>query len=557
MAIWRQKKVQTSPAYDFESFDALSADPFAFEDDREALSSSHSKRKAKIEMAESTQFFRNLRLLLVYGSLAFGVAGVGIVVAKTRPWTFLSTPELVYAYFEVRAVDQSGRPVAGVTVKNAGKKVGITDSFGEWRRYMRVPLGSTVPVTLVKAQGSQVHYATKNFAVPPVKPDKYDLELRASVQLLSANAPQKSAADQPVGIESVPSPVSTTQRLPSIDPSEPNTGPNIAALGSSPARVAVDKSTADDTMVASVTSVHVQKESPVSALPATNAFSSGRAADISEKFVSSHESIWLEAMGSASGPLTTEILPALVNRAKELGVKIDRNSDWRVRLTGLVDKPAHMGADGGGLILISSFDKGQLPAREFLRSYQSDARLTARGILYVLSHQVEKNIAVVRDGSRWLAVLPETSSEFWKLAPGMSFSGLQGQTWQSMPEAIAMPKGRGVYLSVPKNSEGPCIGGKDTCELYLRSFAQVPPVPSWIKIKARIRANLKDQVKIFVSGYEGRVISDNVVEYWGQDHAKVNVTVVQAGKVLHRAQITNDSRVMPTIAWGVGSVSRR
>lgn len=536
MTIWRQNKVRKSPSIGLESFDVLSTDPFQGEEpldlDSDFLVSEPASQTSV--RSPSRSFHRNARSIAIYSGIAIALALLGFTISKVRPWSYLSSQELVYAYFEVRAVDQAGRPIAGALVKNAGKKVGTTDSFGEWRRYMRVPLGATVPVTLAKSINGEILYATKNFAVPPTKPEKSDLDLRASVQLIATSGAHKSISSQAVVAVDV-----NRARADAVTP----VATSSAQAGG------------DDTLVATNSDHTAENAKEASAeLPTT---AETHVAPSWPAFQSSHQSVWFEAMGSTASPLSKDVLPALVSRSKELGLKVDPKAEWRVRLTSLTDRPAVMGSDGGGLILISSFDKGQATAREFLRNYQSDSRLTARGILFVLSHEVQKNVAVGRVGDRWVAALPKSSAELWTLSAGMSLAGPRSSVWLAGSEKYSNETWSGYFLQVPKTSEGPCDGAKNGCEISLRTFAEVPPVPKWTKIRAKTQVNLKDPVKIFVSGYEARAVSDNVIEYWGEDRARVNVTVVNAGRVVHRAQIVNDRKSLPLIAVRAGAVSRR
>lgn len=89
----------------------------------------------------------------------------------------------VHAYFEVKAIDGNGRPVAGATVKNGEDLVGVTDSFGEWRRFLRVTPGQTYRFHLTKNTANGQLVAIKNLAVPMKIPEQRDLELTGSVKM--------------------------------------------------------------------------------------------------------------------------------------------------------------------------------------------------------------------------------------------------------------------------------------------------------------------------------------------------------------------------------------
>jgi hypothetical protein len=87
---------------------------------------------------------RQLRNSIVI-ALATLLASAGAWAAFTRPGPASA------AVFEVRAIDAQGHPVAGAEVwlengpKNAqgsGQQVGVTDSFGIWRRNLKLPAGT-------------------------------------------------------------------------------------------------------------------------------------------------------------------------------------------------------------------------------------------------------------------------------------------------------------------------------------------------------------------------------------------------------------------------------
>ena len=460
---------------------------------------------------------RGLKYLLV----AALVCLTGFAAARTKFWSYFGSQELVYAYFEVRALDGGGRPIAGAVVKNAGKRVGTTDSFGEWRRYMRVPLGATIPVTIAKKTTDAVLFATKNFAVPPEKPEKSEIELRGSVQLMLAD--QNSAVAK-TAAQSGPNDL---MRLNGKDGGAPKEEPPMSAIQGSPAP--------DSSAAASVA---------VDASPATNA-SKAVPLETSESsstlnFLSSHESVWFEGSGSVSAPLNKEVLPALIARAKDVGLRVDPAAAWKVRLTGLIDKPSKMDKEGGGLIMVTSFDGDNGGAvRDFLRNYQADPRVTARGILYILSKHVNKNVAIIKQGDRWGATLPSSSSEIWRLAPGMVLAG-PGRVFSLSTEIFRDGTSQGYFLNA--SSAEPCVADARGCDDKARSFVEAAPVPTWSRLRLQFRSPAKEPVKIFVSGYEAKLVGDKLYEFWGQDKARANVTIVQGGRVLSRSQIVGDAR---------------
>ena len=467
-----------------------------------------------LPMEPKVALARNSRSVGKYMLVAALVGLTGFAVARTKLWSYFGAQELVYAYFEVRALDASGRPIAGAVVKNAGKRVGTTDSFGEWRRYMRVPLGSTIPVTIAKKTSAELLFATKNFAVPLEKPEKSEIELRGSVQLMVADQ------DNTVAKTAVQVAPNDMMRVTPKDNNAPKEEPTLSAGNS-------------------LLSAELSSAAPAPVVSAHAAVTSVETAPV-PVFVSSHESVWFEGSGSLSAPLNKEVLPALIARAKEVGLRVNPAAAWKVRLTSLLDKPSKIEKEGGGLIMVTSFDGDNGGGvRDFLRNYQADARVTARGILYILARHVNKNVSVVKRGDKWLATLPASSSDLWRLAPGMSLAG-PGKIFSLTSELFTDGKAQGYFLNALSGE--PCVTDARGCDLKTRSFAETAPVPAWTRLRLQFQAPGKELMKIFVAGYEAKLVGDRVYEFWGQDKVRANVTVVQGGRVVSRSQIVGDTR---------------
>jgi hypothetical protein len=236
-----------------------------------------------------------------------------------------------------------------------------------------------------------------------------------------------------------------------------------------------------------------------------------------------------------------------------MGLRLDPNAKWKVRLSSLIEKPHRIEKDGGGLIQVTSFDgENSGVAREFLRAYSPDSSHTAKGILFILARHVNKNVLIERLGDRWVAALGKSTPDIWKLSTGSVLSG-EGGSFTLGADEYSDEKFHGYYLTHVEND--PCVKGVNGCEMSTRSFGDIAPVPSWTKLRLKVGSLGKEPVKIFVSGYEAKPIGDRVYEYWGQDKTRANVTIVQMGRVLHRGQVVNDAANPSMVA--VANISRR
>ncbi len=446
-------------------------------------------------VASKVSFLKRGRAPRYYAILCIFAFGLVTILGEMKPWSYFSQPNLVYAYFEVRALDENGRPIAGAVVKNAGKRVGTTDSFGEWRRYMQVPLGSTVPISLTKKTPNQLLFVSKNFAVPPMKQEKNEIELRSSVQLMPAE-PATVGAD-----------VNGSVRA-----SESTTATIVQTSETSPKKMQQDGDSLLD--------------------------------------VSDLGSVWFSASDARNDK---ELVPALVTRAKELGLKVEKNSPWQIQLTNLIDKPGKISKDGGGLILVSSaLSNSSLPSVEFLRNYQADARTTARGILFGLVNHVKKNILLTQMQGRWAAVLPKNSPHIWRLSSNQVIHS-SANGFRLGDESYADETMQGFYLKEQKNA--PCAPNLTSCYAHTASFLETPPVPGWRRLKLTTSGIGKEAVKVFVSGYSAKALGDNVFEYWGKERAKANATILQNDRLVLRGAVSGSAPAAAIL--GSQNLSRR
>lgn len=442
------------------------------------------------------------------GRLALAVAAVfgAISVYQAKPWAYFVQQELVYAYFEVRAVDIDGRPIAGATVKNSGKRVGTTDSFGEWRRYMKVPLGGAVPISVSKKSNDKVLMVTKNFAIPPYRPEKSEIELRSSVQLLPSDG--------------------------SVQP--------IEGHGLSQRENSSDFDQTEGLLSGAAQKNQQQVDRLTSHNHDSRANSGETPQNDSHHFRSDHDSVWIEVVGSDRDVLAKEVLPALVQRSKELGLRVDRGATWTVQLKNLVNKPKRVARDGGGLILISSRDRTgtRVHSTEFLRNYQADAKMTARSILFGLVNQADKNVLILKKGQRAVAVLPNNSAKIWRLSSDKSLR-LGDRLVRLSSEKYSDEKFSGFYTN--NDSALACFDQSDACVAVISNFRENPPVADWKRLRLHHPLPSRPESSVFVAGYPAAAVSNGVLEYWGKDKAKANVTVIEHGRILVRGVVLSSS----------------
>ena len=120
----------------------------------------------------------------------FTVAGILLVIIGISAFFSIENISKMFAHdvkkqarilFEIKVIDESGRPVQGATVEKDHFTVGMTDSFGEWRRYLQTESGSILSLNISKQVGNQIWKTSKKYSIPSVTQNYFatdDKELR-------------------------------------------------------------------------------------------------------------------------------------------------------------------------------------------------------------------------------------------------------------------------------------------------------------------------------------------------------------------------------------------
>src|SRR5687768_16676356 len=66
-------------------------------------------------------------------------------------YVFRSRP--VNLFVELKVIDEKGHPVAGAQIFDMKENLGVTDSFGEWSRFVNALSGSKISLLIIKKKG--------------------------------------------------------------------------------------------------------------------------------------------------------------------------------------------------------------------------------------------------------------------------------------------------------------------------------------------------------------------------------------------------------------------
>jgi hypothetical protein len=438
-----------------------------------------------------------------------------------------------HAYFEVRVIDPDGRPVAGAKVRSGEKQLGVTDSFGEWRRFMRVTLGATVPLTISKKAGGGVLSAVKNLAVPARLPKDGELEVSGSVQLDVGGA----ARGGNIAVHAA------------------STGRAAAATAAADA-VASRAARADERRDGKIVAVEASGRNVADVvLPAAASTAQMRA--VTPSAVATPGALDLAhiafVIDGAPTPALEAVQAAMVRRSLELGMLVDPDSALHVILQHLPGQ-APGGADQGliGVRGIYADATGATPLFSFVRNYQDSPLASARDVLWAATLHVRAEHPVqLVDGEWRLGAAP---ARLWALTPGRMVASADGRLYRVESESGSYRLGGVATLG------SPCAAGQSACVVRVPGLDAAPPVAGWKRLPLRVLGGASDvaaDFEIFVSGWLAHRQADGNYTYWGQPRTGANVTVVRGGRILQRGRIDAAAGAPPAVSLPSAPLSRR
>lgn len=402
-----------------------------------------------------------------------------------------------FAYFEIRVIDGNGHPVTGASVRSAGKKVGTTDSFGEWRRYIKVTPGSTVTLGFSKKVSQVLLAADKNFAVPAVVPREGDLSVRGTVQLLEASRNQTVAAQKEIAQE------------------------NIQPVAAKPEE-----------------------------LNHTAAFFDSIAIGVES--------------GSADIKLARDLVDAMRQRAIELGLTVNDDAKWKVTVSHLIApaREATGTSSSGGLFLVRSRGgEGQADTEwaraDFLRSYESTPRASARGALWILSMHMRKDYPVSGRSRAWTVSTPTANQSLFGLNAGRILISPQGVAATVTSESMVNGSMRAYVLTSPEVDV--CPSGQNSCTVRSAGLVYAPPVNGWQRHRLKLVSPQRgtSRPEVYLSGYAATPADADYYEFWGAAGTLANVTVIQDNAIVYRDKVAIKSGTPVVVAVPAMALSRR
>ncbi|MDD9952042.1 MAG: hypothetical protein OXT67_10820 [Zetaproteobacteria bacterium] len=128
--------------------------------------------------AWTPQLHRPLLFSLSLMAIISGCLVIGYLVHPLIQEKVMGEGEEGVVLVEVKAVQRAGAPFAGAKVFVKNQFVGLTDSYGEWRRYMKLEPGKQVTLSIQRNHLGEPLELSKHVVVPLLTPQKDSAQRR-------------------------------------------------------------------------------------------------------------------------------------------------------------------------------------------------------------------------------------------------------------------------------------------------------------------------------------------------------------------------------------------
>ncbi|MBF0441143.1 MAG: hypothetical protein HQK54_04500 [Oligoflexales bacterium] len=443
-----------------------------------------------------------------------------------------------YTFFEIRAINNNGNPVAGASVTVGEGIKGITDSFGEWRRYMRVAPGGRLKIQITKQIENDKFTAQKIITVPRTNTTE-EAEVKLTIQLKEMGAetnPEEAGKDKS-SIENEDGSIGKKDRESVKDKAETAAKEEKKGLKNEE-----DGMEEPDESLDSSTIVGSQEESDLSG------------SELDSIQISLKEPDGVSLSSSQQKEFTTlklKILPVLLQNASTLGLRQDGQSKLKMQLSYV---PIPLGE--GVIRADAEWQERSLPQKtSFLKSFSQTPNKTSISILNTLKIHIPKKYDIYRDGDEWYVIQPTKAKLFWELKGDEILYDPDNRKFTIVRD-LSSEDARKMRLDT--SSEEPCknMNPSKICKLYWGSPEKIFRSYSWQPLSIKILGSLPGDTDIFVSGYLVRKISPEIYTYWGVPNTSHNLTVLRENILVFRDRIKDTTPVIPFITLPKNNMAR-
>lgn len=403
----------------------------------------------------------------------------------------------INVYFEIKTIDNNGYPISGATVVHNGTKIGITDSFGEWRKFMSLKRGSTFKLDVIKKLDNKILTVSKNYAIPFKTNNNKAVEKISTIKLSNAHIKHTSDSSNHSNIQLVSQNINQQD----INNKSISTIDNPESIQSINSQITNEK----ENITGNYNKINFEFENNSQLTSMSNPYEQ---------------------------QLKTSIIPMLRKKANSLGFQVDPQSEWKIILTNIVS------ATNENIIYVRSSNNSKIKTIPFLKNYISNVDILAQNILNSIRAHTIRYYRVFHYNQNWYLLIPDNEPNFW------STNLHQNKIIDTNNNIYTLSKVKPINnIKVLKlqsiSSQEPCSKVQQKiCFVRTLNAYEKPPKKGWKKFHIKIIPT-KPNTIVFVKGYPALYIKNNIWTYWGKPLQQSNITIMQNTKILYRNNIKN------------------
>lgn len=430
-------------------------------------------------------------ILLALAFLGFVLGGFGLFGYMRR-----SDAQAPYVLLEIRALEGSGHPVTAADVIVNEKKMGVTDSFGEWRRYLQLNPGDDVKIDLDK---KGMLSGTKTASVPKRKGEKQDIELQVAISMTNPHAPAKAAAKVIAKEEPAPAPAAKKD-IERFDVQDTNNDRN-----------SYDNELSDT----NDGSLGIYFDDGLNRINVTSSAAQAKAGNLMDK--------------RQQDVVRERIVPVLVNDLQTLGLTVDKTSPWKLALS-YVSNGEQVGYIRADIEWKSPF--GQSEKSSFIAGFAKSYEETGRALSSLLRLHMKKTYWAFKENGNWYIDETGQTKDFWRLKPGSLVTDTSGEKF---PIAMSAQSDNGRRWKMKAGRTQPCeaVRQRTRCMVSTESLKEAPPLAGWALKRVRILGVIPANADVFVAGFQAHPVGNGQWEFWSHSGSNLKALVMASGRIVH------------------------
>jgi hypothetical protein len=412
--------------------------------------------------------------------------------------------QIPYVLLEIRALEESGHPVTAADVLVNNKKMGVTDSFGEWRRYLQLGAGEEIEIDLKKKDQL---IGSKSVAIPKRQGERQDVELQVAIAMKRVYSLSKT---------STPPATNLANTKPGSRPGEQMSEENWAKDKHVRTEAPAAGDTLDDELSATGdTGLGIYFDDGLNSVQVMSSIDQPKPANVMDRH---QQSVVRE-----------RVLPVFINDLQNLGLKVERTASWKVSL-GYVPNDDQVGYIRAEIEWLSPL--GQVEKSSFIAGFAKTYDETGRALTSLLRLHMKKTYWASKENGLWVVDETAETRDFWKLKPGTILSDTSGERFPVVLSAESQGSRR-FKLQVGKAQPCEAVRQRSRCAVSTESLKEAPPLPGWALKRVRILGPVPNNADVYVAGFQARAVGNNQWEFWSKGGSSLKALIVAGVKIAH------------------------